>query len=367
MGIFMMVLNAEDTLERALSPFAGHVDELSIVDTGSTDSTIKTIVHLAEHVLKVPLRLTTIHPALDTHLYIPDTSETWFHHLPDPFTRQPILKDWSYVQNIAIKGLSTKYGLRIDADDVVDYAPGWKAACELMEAHPSVDMISSPYEVYSHDQQLQTITAMPRLFRLSKVRYQWPMHEQPRPRTDENHFFCAAGLRVKDMNDSKGKVRIAHRNAKILYHEYLNKTGLDSPAMEPEFEFTVGHEMVACEPELALTILELCSLDTADKNFHLARAYEALSHSDLAFSMKIDNLSALTLGEWEAKTLYEKALEQEPTKVDAMSKLASIYSKYDAPKARAMYERAVATCDRAKNINVWLPYLSQAASAIGKG
>ena len=365
MGIFMMVLNAEDCLLRCLAPFAGHCDELSIVDTGSTDHTLKLITHIAKDILKVPLRLTTIHPAIDKHLYMPDASETWSHHLPGPFTNQPMLVNWSNIQNMAMDALTTKYGLRLDADDTVINAPGWKTACNLMEAHPHVDMISCPYRVQSPKGELNTVTAMPRLFRLKSIRYHWPMHEQPRPRTDDNHFFCADGLTVIDHNDSVGKVRICFRNAKVLYKEYLNHLGVDASSMEPEFEFTVGHEMVDCEPELALTILELCNLQNTEVDFHKARAYENLSKiPDRAFSMKLDVDYDMSVGQWEAKALYESIIKREPSNINALSKLSKLYAKVNMELAIDTFVKARNLARDAKYINVWLPYLWEAASEL---
>ena len=111
-SLCMIVKNEEDVLARCLESAADLVDEIVIVDTGSTDRTREIAARFTEHVCDLPWR-----------------------------------DDFSEARNAAFDRASMDYCLWLDADDVL-LEPDREAFRKLKETlDPSVDVVMAPYHV----------------------------------------------------------------------------------------------------------------------------------------------------------------------------------------------------------------------------
>jgi tetratricopeptide (TPR) repeat protein len=176
----LIVRNEEKHLERCLSSLRGHVDEIVVVDTGSTDRTVE--IALA-HGAKV-------------------AEFAW-------------CDDFSAARNVSLELASGDWALWIDADEEVD-PESWGAIREgLIRPHFGgyfVRIVNYMDETGSAN----TYTHAPvRLFRLlPEVRFQGRVHEQVTPALDKLGLPCAQlggatfhhyGYRPSDMAE-KGKL-----------------------------------------------------------------------------------------------------------------------------------------------------------------
>lgn len=110
LGLSMIVKNESETLARALDSVKGAVDEIVIVDTGSTDNTAEIARKYTDNVY----------------------SYTW-------------INDFSAARNFALSKLTTDYFMWLDADDVVPEATA-KAIMRFMRGKAAdVDIVMLPY------------------------------------------------------------------------------------------------------------------------------------------------------------------------------------------------------------------------------
>ncbi|CAH1193761.1 hypothetical protein PAECIP111893_00547 [Paenibacillus plantiphilus] len=143
-SLCMIVKNEEDTLGRCLSSIAPYINEIIIVDTGSTDQTIAVAQQYTDCI----------------------------HH----FTW---IDDFAAARNFAFSLATSDYILWLDADDVLRQRDQKRFADLLLTLDPSIDSVSMPY-ILSTDEfgnSLSTIRRN-RLVKRSK-QFQWvgPVHE----------------------------------------------------------------------------------------------------------------------------------------------------------------------------------------------
>ena len=109
-SLCMIVKNEEDVLERCLKSVAGLVDEIIIVDTGSTDRTREIATHFTNQIFDFPWQ-----------------------------------DDFSAARNEAFSHASMDYCMWLDADDVF-WEEDQKAFLNLKETlDPTVSVVMAPY------------------------------------------------------------------------------------------------------------------------------------------------------------------------------------------------------------------------------
>ena len=109
-SLCMIVKNEEDVLERCLKSVAGLVDEIIIVDTGSTDRTREIATHFTNQIFDFPWQ-----------------------------------DDFSAARNEAFSHASMDYCMWLDADDVF-LEEDQKAFLNLKETlDPTVSVVMAPY------------------------------------------------------------------------------------------------------------------------------------------------------------------------------------------------------------------------------
>lgn len=354
-GCYSMLINAEKTLARALTPLAGYISELSVVDTGSTDGTVELVRQLAADVLKVPLHLQEFSPKKSPWFYFADEPQSFDASMPGPFTGAPILANWSLFFNLALAPMRAPYAIRVDADDVVVGGDKLPAIARFLDDRSDLNIIRVPYEIW-HDGKVATREITPRIFRRGHVFWHWVLHEQVRPRKQGDEIWIGSGLELKDMNDSPGKIRIAHRNAKVLYREFLAcESGLrQSPG--PLFTMTVGHEMIKANPSRASEILNqavgapgMSDLVTgSDLHFHLGHAAERQELFGTALNY------------------YTAAISREET-ANALIRRAIVRCKLGGKnhfETHSDIARAELLARQRDNLNVYLPWLAEARALV---
>lgn len=294
----MMVLNAATVLPRCLRSVRGVLDELVVIDTGSTDDTIEVVTDLVRELGIGRLYYERLHPLGPD--FFSDESESWRAKLPGPFTGRRLPADWAKVRNLALDNTQSDYVLKLDADDEALCPPeNWRGTAEYLDGHPETNLISTAYEVYDGRGSINWLSMYDRMWRrlprdgCRPLRWISPVHEYLRGKTTEGTLYNVQGLRVRDWRDSPGEgVRVPHRNLKVLLRawEQGERRTISEPddlAADLVERFTLGHEAVEIFPELSDRLLSQVveRLDESDVSmrsdccYHLGRVCERRSHS----------------------------------------------------------------------------------------
>jgi len=167
LSLAMIVRNAEETIRPCLLSVVNAVDEIVIVDTGSTDGTIEAIASVAPH----------------TKLL------TWDD--PDKEPTRGWISDFSKARNMSFAACTGDAILWLDADDVlehkdegVDPAASLRALVETFFCHrsPAGDFIELRYD-YKRDDYGNTLLNLPRYRIVRNGCFEWvyPVHEDLKP------------------------------------------------------------------------------------------------------------------------------------------------------------------------------------------
>jgi hypothetical protein len=294
----MMVLNGAAVLRRCLMPLRGVVDEIVVVDTGSTDGTREVLEGIASDLQLARYRYERLHPC--SPAFLTDEADTWRARLPGPFTGGRIPKDWAEIRNGLLNETTADYVLKLDADDEPTSPPeNWLRTCDMLDQPDcKTDLVSCPYEICDGKGEVTWLSMYDRLWRRRSrvsppLRWVQPCHEMLAGKTAQSVLYAAQGLRVRDHRDSPGDgVRIAHRNLKVLLWSYENgerrlhhgagRTGYSMAHAHLVESFTLAHEAAEVLPELAheLLIGVMMGLGSSDPGmradclYHLGRVYE---------------------------------------------------------------------------------------------
>jgi len=306
LAVNMLVLNGATVLRRCLVPLKGIIDELVVVDSGSTDDTQNVLENLASEMKLDRFYYERIHPY--SQCFVTDEAETWKMEIPGPFTGGRLLKDWAAARNRALDHTHADYVLKLDADDEPISPPeNWLRTVDHLDANSKLSFVAAPYEVFDGRGKISWLSMYDRLWRRvptgggTPVRWDMVCHEYLTGKTSANTLCTVQGLRVRDWRDSPGVgVRIPHRNLKVLLWDHENNHHPGDSHSEATRLFTLAHEAAEIFPMFAIDLLEtVTSMIGEDMGmlsdcfYHHARAEEALGNvgSAIALYEKADVIS----------------------------------------------------------------------------
>jgi glycosyltransferase involved in cell wall biosynthesis len=258
LSLHMMVLNAAATIDRALRPLAGIVDEVVFTDTGSADGTPDKIISLAKELgMKCSFFLLSSNEC--SKLYFTDEPGAFKFKFPShvAFTGLPQIRDWAWARNLSLDFAQGEYVLRIDADDEVMRPENILPALAMLDCRPKVDFLMCPYEVMDGN-EVDYMTSH-HFFWRNKLehRFKYVLHEHvPGRKVDgSNWLVVQRGLVFRDWRDNAGSgVRVPHRNFKVLLLEYERCLAAGEP-VDPHVRLTLADEGIEVDPEFSLSLL----------------------------------------------------------------------------------------------------------------
>lgn len=204
-SLAMIVRNEEATLGRCLESVARHVDEVIIVDTGSTDST-KAIA--ARHGAKVIDCNPETHPQ---HFFMDDESTG----APPPYSREMTLGNFGAARNVAFEAATGDYVLWLDADDVLEGGEHLRTASAEMAAR-GVETVWMIYN-YAQDDRGRTVCQLERERIIRKGSSSWKnrIHEVLLPIQVEKSVRSSTMV-VHHRRPIERAAGVANRNFKVL-------------------------------------------------------------------------------------------------------------------------------------------------------
>lgn len=304
LSLALIVKNEEENLDVCLSSIEKYVDEIVVVDTGSSDRTIQVA---EKHGARVTLHTTTTNPEsffMDLPGVVPG--------VPEPFSGEAMLGDFGAARRASFAQARGEFILWLDADDVVDGASHIPEAVAGMRAR-QLDMGFLAYD-YARDDQGRTYYRQwrERIIRRGCADWVNPVHEVLMPsRPVVSARF--EGITVVHRRKADRKVT-PNRNYKILLRQYAAEKTHD-----PRTLFYLGQEARWVEPARAAGFYEeyLASSGWPEER---AAAHVALG-SMLEFGqIEADPVRAYALANRE----YATAASEQPDNPDGLYGMARI-------------------------------------------
>jgi hypothetical protein len=309
LSVHMLVRNATGVIDRALRPLRGIADEVSYVDTGSTDGTPDRLVRLCAE-LGIRCVGTAVSPLSRPDLFFQDLPGTY-----DPLDLpgcggSQLLRDWSAARNLGLDLCQGDYVMKLDADDEILMPENLLPTLDRLDRMPNVEVVACPYEVMVEGTpELDRIEMYTRLWRNQRhIRFREVCHENVdwcRRPDGSNWIMIAQGLTFRDWRDNQGSgVRVPHRNLKVLLHQFQS---LSSSRFSP-----CSHLLIYLADEAATIcpVLSQRALDLLPSELHFTdeawsrvirgRSFEALGLLTDAF---VEYQRAVELGSRRAKLL----------------------------------------------------------------
>jgi glycosyltransferase involved in cell wall biosynthesis len=265
----MIVRNVEKTISPCLASVVPFVDEIVIVDTGSTDST-KTQISKAAPIAKVLDFHSDAHPQAFTL----DAARSW-KDMPGPFTGQMMLSDFSAARKHGWDACAGDYIMWIDADDVLEGGANLRQLVEKMKSD-GVDTAILDYD-YAHDENGRTSLRLKReriVRRMFGASWSQPIHELLGP-PGHAKFFSDVKV-IHKRSEYKLEADFAHRNLKVLMKW---AEGEDLRSCDPRLLFYLGMEERLLWPEKAREHFQLyCKRSGWDEERSVAHMFVGSMH-----------------------------------------------------------------------------------------
>lgn len=267
----ILAVNATATIGRALRSLSSVVDEVILVDAGSTDGTPDFACEICyrEGVDYDCLALT---PAARPDLFLTDAPSTWSRPVSGPFTYLSVLRRFDLVRNLGLDWCRGDVVVKLDADDEVLDPRGLLKVCEFLSVSPGVGVVKCPYEVAlespaqagrgqvaaAGDGRLVERVLYDRAWRNTpEARFRQAIHE---------YLWFGDGMQegvtnlgtVRDHRDAVGACRVPNRNFKVFLAEYERRLEVGEE-LDLMFLLSTIDEVERLDPGLARVCREQAS------------------------------------------------------------------------------------------------------------
>lgn len=224
--VCLIMKNEEQVLGGCLSSIENYVDDIIIVDTGSTDNS-KEIA--AKHEAVIYDCTPQTHP----QYFIKDDESTG---APGPFTGEMILANFAGARNVGWDKATTDYVMWMDADDVI---VGGKQLAKLLARMTNEDVSYGALRyTYGFDDQGKPTMHQwrERIIKRGAGRWSGLIHET----VDTNNVKAKryTGITVEHRRQTKAESNLKYRNYKVLRHSLR----LEGATPSPRTLFYLGNE-----------------------------------------------------------------------------------------------------------------------------
>lgn len=246
----LIVKDEEENLTNCLASIRGHVDEIIVVDTGSTDRTREVAIRHGASVYQFDHRN---HPEA---FFFDSAEECAKFGAPPPYSNTWALGDFAAARNESFKHATGDFIVWIDADDVIEHAEQFRVAvAEMVKINAAMAFL--PYN-YAQDHLGRVFYRQWRERIIKKGVAHWlnPVHEVlmplaplgPTPRFETPLY---------QHRRKATRAGIDNRNYKILLRQVMQlKQANPSALLDPRILFYLGQEARFVEPRKAIGFYE---------------------------------------------------------------------------------------------------------------
>lgn len=222
----LIVRNEEKTLDQCLASFNKHVDQIIVVDTGSTDKS-KEIATAHKAIIY------DCNPSTHPNFFIKDDESTG---APGLYTGNHILANFAGARNIGWDKVTTDYIIWVDADDVVNNAKQIQKTLVRM-SNENVTVAALKYD-YGHDGRGKPTLQQwrERIIKRGAGRWTGLIHEYVDTGGVPSQKF--AGVTLTHRRQDKPTSTVKYRNYKVLRHSLR----LEGANPNPRTLFYLGNE-----------------------------------------------------------------------------------------------------------------------------
>lgn len=242
----MIVRNVEAIISKCLASVIDHhaVDEVIIVDTGSTDKTLQILE------TKVPwAKILHYNPTTHPQSFLLDAPETWWEEkLPGPWTGKQILANFGEARQLGMNACKSDYVMWLDSDDVLTHGEKLRDVVRTMaaEGHETA-MVKYDYETDDTGQVVMTLIRERIVKRRPEVVWCQPIHEVLCPTFNQ---IAVSDIIVTHQRRQYGlPAEFNLRNLKVLLHWFRGKKEED---VDPRMLFYLAMEETWLRPDDAL-------------------------------------------------------------------------------------------------------------------
>lgn len=269
-ALTMIVRNVAKIIGNCLDSVVPFVDEIVIVDTGSTD---KTQDEIFAHAPKATILY--YNEISNPEGFLLDVQESWQEKLPGQFTGKQMLANFGAARQKGLSDCKSDYVLWLDSDDVLVGGERLRELVELMERE-KVDTAMLTYD-YASDAAGNVTCQLTRervIRRRGPSVWCQPIHEVLSPPGNVRFFDL---LKVKHR---RGEYRlgpeVAHRNLKVLLNWFYGK---DEKTCDARMLFYLAMEENWLWPDRSIRHYKLyCERSGWDEERAKAHIYAGMTH-----------------------------------------------------------------------------------------
>lgn len=246
LSLAIIAKNEEENLRNCLQSVRQHVDEIVVVDTGSTDSTRAVATQFGASVYDFS-------PQNHPDAFLLDNAETcreFGYDIPDTYSGELHFADFAAARNVSFDQCRCDYVLWVDADDVVDGAEHLPEIVSDLQSR-GMDLGFLAYD-YARDEKGRVFYRQwrERIVRRGVARWVNAVHEVLLPTKPVQVVKYEKTKMVH--NRKPTRAGLANRNYKIL----LRQLKREFPKPDPRTLFYLGQESRFLEPQRAIGFYE---------------------------------------------------------------------------------------------------------------